>query len=355
MMGKETCIYCLKPKERNLFDREHVIPESFGKFIPNNLTLIKTVCKECNSYFGIELESFLARDSLDGIMRYKYGLKRFGRNGKKFKSNRVRIKIATKGAWMGALLELCPPQEEKKLSPNAILIPQADVVLIPQVAFYKATSHEKVHLPLDQITNKKDLIKRGFDLEKGCILIAPSDKSMEKVKAKIKEMGLKTKIKEYDIDDNSKPVKGQLIKVLFESTIDNIIFRSIAKISFNYLTKASGKEFVLSSCFDEIREYIRYGKEIKSNLVRIIHEPILETDTRHFKQTDGHLIVVNWRDDYNLSIISKVSLFNRLTYQITLCKFYRGIVRKIASGHHFDIHSKKISKLRHHNYSLLNI
>jgi len=354
-MGKIVCIYCLKSKEGNLFDREHVIPESFGRFIPNNLTLINTVCEECNSYFGIELEPFLARDSLDGIMRYKYGLKKFGRNGKKFKSNRVRIKISTKGVWEGALLELCPPREEKESPPNAVFIPKADVVLIPQITFYKTISHEEVHLPLDQITNKEDLIRRGFDLEKGCILIAPSDKSMEKIKAKIKEMGLKTKVKKYDIEDNSKPVKGQLIKVLFESTVDNIIFRSVAKISFNYLAKAAGKEFVLSSCFDEIREYIRYGKEIKSNLVRIIQEPILETDTLYFKQTDGHLIVVNWGDDYNLSIIGYVSLFNRLTYQIILCNFFRGIVRKIASGHHFDIHSKKISKLKHHRYSILNI
>jgi len=342
-MGKETCVYCLKKKEPNLFYKEHVIPESFGKFTPNNLTLINTVCGECNSYFGRELELFLGRGSLDGIMRYKYGLKKFaGRDRKKFKSNRVRIKIATEGAWKGALLELCPPQEENKSSP--------DTVLIPQAAFYKATSQEKVHFPLDQITSKEDLIKQGFDLKKGCILIAPSDEEMAKVKAKMKDIGLQTKVKEYNIEDNSKPVKGQLIKVFIESTIDKIILRSIAKISFNYLTKTAGKYFVLSSNFDEVREYIRYGKEGTGSLVRIINEPILATDIPHFKSTDGHLILVNWGDTYNLSIIGKISLFNRLTYRITLCNFFKGIIRNIASGHHFNIHSKRISKLRHHHY-----
>jgi hypothetical protein len=183
LMGKETCVYCLKKKELNLFNKEHVIPESFGKFTPNNLTLINTVCEECNSHFGKKLELFLGRDSLDGIMRYKYGLKKFaGRDRKKFKSKRVRFKIESKGAWKGALLELCLPQEENKSSP--------DVVLIPQVAFYKATSQEKVHFSLDQITSKKDLIKQGFDLEKDCILIAPSDKKMAKVKAKMKDIGV---------------------------------------------------------------------------------------------------------------------------------------------------------------------
>jgi len=343
MMGKETCVYCLKKKEPNLFYKEHVIPESFGKFTPNNLTLINTVCGECNSYFGRELELFLGRGSLDGIMRYKYGLKKFaGRDRKKFKSNRVRIKIATEGAWKGALLELYPPREENKSSP--------DTVLIPQAAFYKATSQEKVHFPLDQITSKEDLIKQGFDLKKGCILIAPSDEEMAKVKAKMKDIGLQTKVKEYNIEDNSKPVKGQLIKVFIESTIDKIILRSIAKISFNYLTKTAGKYFVLSSNFDEVREYIRYGKEGTGSLVRIINEPILATDIPHFKSTDGHLILVNWGDTYNLSIIGKISLFNRLTYRITLCNFFKGIIRNIASGHHFNIHSKRISKLRHHHY-----
>ena len=350
MIGKKICIYCLKLKQLDLFDKEHVIPESFGKFIPNNLTLINTVCKECNSYFGKELELFLGRDSLDGIMRYKYGLKKFGRNRKKFKSNRVRIKIATKGAWQGALLELFPPREQKKSSPNAVIIPQADVVLIPQAAFYKATSQEKIHLPLDQITNKEDLIKQGFDLKKGCLLIAPSEEEMAKVKTKMKDIRLQTKVKEYNIQDNSKPVKGQLIKVSIESTLDKIILRSIAKISFNYLAKTAGKKFVLSSNFDEVREYIRNGNQRTGNLVMIINKPILATDAPYFKHTDGHLFVVNWGDDYNLSIVGKVSLFNRLTYQIILCKFFKGIIREIASGHHFNIHSKRISKLRHHHF-----
>lgn len=344
-MEKYKCIYCLKIKEINLFDREHVIPQSFGRFKPNNLTLINSVCKQCNSYFGNELDLFLARDTLDGLMRYRYGLKPFTESDStRFKRKRVRFKLAEKGAWEGTLLELCLPQQEKKSFSDKALIPQADIVLIPQAAFYKENSKEKVHVPLEKITSKEDLKKQGFDLRKGCLLIAPSDKEMSKVMTKIKDIGLETTIKKYNSNDNSKPVKGQLLKVQVESTIDKIIFRSIAKISFNYLAKTTGKEFVLLSDFNEVRNYIRYGKQGEKNFVIIINKPITSNNTFCRKQKDGHLIAIDWGDNLNLSIVGTVSLFNRLTYKILLCRYFNGIIREIRSGHYFDIHTKRISK-----------
>src|SRR4030066_177798 len=66
------CIYCKesKLKEKELWNREHVIPEAFGKF-KNNFVLHYTVCKECNQKFGDEIDLILSRESYEGkILRY---------------------------------------------------------------------------------------------------------------------------------------------------------------------------------------------------------------------------------------------------------------------------------------------
>ena len=70
-----TCIWCTQSKPTTAFNREHVIPESFGLF-ESGFTLINTVCTACNDFFSRELELALARDSFEGYQRYHYGQKR---------------------------------------------------------------------------------------------------------------------------------------------------------------------------------------------------------------------------------------------------------------------------------------
>src|SRR5690349_17003409 len=74
MTRTRTCIYCLEDKTDERFDREHVIPQAFGVF-QNNLVL-ESVCIECNTYFGRELDLKLARDAPEAHLRVKHGLKR---------------------------------------------------------------------------------------------------------------------------------------------------------------------------------------------------------------------------------------------------------------------------------------
>ena len=69
------CIYCLQAKSAAAFrDREHVMPHCFGSF-RQNLILRKVVCDECNHYFGDDIELIMGRDSIEGILRYRYGIK----------------------------------------------------------------------------------------------------------------------------------------------------------------------------------------------------------------------------------------------------------------------------------------
>jgi hypothetical protein len=66
------CIYCKKEKDE-FKGVEHVIPQSFGLFGTQTPTL-KCVCDECNAFFAKELDLRLARETLEGITRYKQGI-----------------------------------------------------------------------------------------------------------------------------------------------------------------------------------------------------------------------------------------------------------------------------------------
>src|SRR5271170_7060962 len=68
-----TCTYC-RAVAIEPFPKEHVVPRAFGRFC-DNLTL-KCVCGKCNSFFNQELKLLLTRDSVEALLRVRYGLRR---------------------------------------------------------------------------------------------------------------------------------------------------------------------------------------------------------------------------------------------------------------------------------------
>jgi hypothetical protein len=328
------CIYCKEAKPYKEFNKEHVIPKAFGHF-NRNLTLIQTVCKGCNSYFSQEIELFLARDSLDGIMRYKFGLSKFSEE-KKIKCRRLKIELADHGDWQGTLLEFSPSVDADDSRP--------DVILLPQVGFYKRNSEEKVCFALDELSSLNGLEKMGLDTSR-ILLIANDEAGMNKAKNKASKLGFNIN-KAIGISKHQKPKKGEIVKLFMRSTIDNSILRAIAKITFNYLAYTMGDEFVLESWFDEIREYIRYGTIRGTKPVRVEAGPILYNGNGTSQRTEGHLITLDWGDQYDLKIIARVSLFNRLVYHIILCRHYRGLHQEIRGAHFFDLKNRTVRELK---------
>lgn len=69
-----TCIYCREVKPPEAFDREHVLPQAFGTFTRDNLVL-DCVCRDCNGLFGRTIDQKLARDTVEGLERYRQGLR----------------------------------------------------------------------------------------------------------------------------------------------------------------------------------------------------------------------------------------------------------------------------------------
>src|SRR5882762_1090411 len=73
--AEKRCIYCKVEYDPQLFQSvEHVLPQSFGVFGSKTPTLKDCVCDNCNQYFKKDLDQVIARESLEGITRYKKGI-----------------------------------------------------------------------------------------------------------------------------------------------------------------------------------------------------------------------------------------------------------------------------------------
>jgi hypothetical protein len=134
------------------------------------------------------------------------------------------------------------------------------------------------------------------------------------------------------------------IEIYVNSKVDPLIKRCVAKMVFNYLAHVTSREFVLLSAFNTSRAYIRHGTPSNYPIVVADDTPILADDHRTLRQTDGHLVTVNWAKG-NQHVVGQLSLFNRVTYRVALARNFTGLWRPICRGHHFDLETSKISPL----------
>ena len=126
--------------------------------------------------------------------------------------------------------------------------------------------------------------------------------------------------------------------------IDRAIRRCVAKYAFNYLAWVAGPCFAQESDFDSLRRFVRYGDMPQQTPVTELWKPILHDDQPSFRQTNGHLITLEWRGGAR-DLVCEVGLFNYLTYQVTLATAFRGMWLPLRSGHLFDIERHEILRL----------
>jgi hypothetical protein len=308
------------------------MPQCYGTFTPDNLIIYQTVCDECNQYFGDNIELHLGRDTIEGVQRYKYGIK----PDKEPKHKRMEFRVA-EGDLRGVIV-----------TPKYSGVPdEIDFKDVIQVGFFKIDQQKYVFFRPKDIPTAKELINQGYEIkEKNIEFRAGNEKEMQFLLKVLKEKGMEVKLVDEDIS-GPEPVK-KMNKTLVEGTvrIDSVIYRGIAKIAFNYLAYIMGKDFVLSEDFNGVRNFIRNGLGNSRDYFGVNEPPILFYD-RIFRKynirvTSGHLVVVEWQ---RTNLISKVSIFNMNTYLVKLCRNFKGIWRPIRSGHHFDVESKEVSRL----------
>lgn len=324
-----TCIYCLNDEKHVSFKKtEHVLPQSFGLF-KDNFTLNGVVCDSCNKYFGDNLELDLARGTLEGGFRFEHKIK----DPKEFKSLGKRDPIIIKideGPFKGSYAYKIYSEEDE-----AVVITPA-----PQVGFLNKATNELDYYLLDKIPDISELRQKGYDIDNPKGIFVPL-KHVEAVKKALNEKGILFKVTE-DLDFPLQ--KGQQWECKVEGRIDDRIMRGVAKIAFNYLAFWQGSKFVLHKDFDIIRKFILNGEKPDYPLVRIIDKPILGDEPVVGKRRLGHMITTNLARD-GVSIMSGVSLFNWMTYNICLAREFSGECRKVKKGNFFDFNSNNILEL----------
>lgn len=325
------CIYCTEDKPESSFKkREHVIPQAFGRFIPDNLVLKGCVCDDCNQVFGNEIELFFGRDTFESIERLRHGIK-----PKESLRHRRRIKSKIRtGPWKGVIVR------EMYLAESGRLAIEKAV----QAGFYHIERGEYDFFELKGIPTGKELAESGYAVKNTQIwLIAEDGEEMDALIAKLNEQGISVK-SQTDLVKQEPP--GEVVPVETEITLDRTIMRGFCKIAFNYLAFVAGSDLVLSTNFDGIRRFIRNDEGDSTHFFAVNLPPILYDDQRlekvGVKVTEGHIIIVGWRDK---RVLSKVSLFNTQTFAINLCQDFKGIWRPVKSGHHFDVKTKQVTKL----------
>lgn len=322
------CIYCLEDKDPSAFDRDHVIPESFGKF-ENNLTLHQQqVCWDCNQYFSKKLELFLGRDTVEGTFRYVSGFKD-PKDFKTVKESRLLHMLAEEGPWKGAILRRVA---HDKIDP------------VNQVGFQKKNTGKWEFFAIEEVPYKDELEEQGFPMKGDitCKIVVRADFEEEKLGQLLKEKGIEVTVDWKDTDFKSRKDR---VLVEIQQTVDKVIFRGIAKIAFNYLAYTQGKDFVLDQRFNGIRDFIRHGETRDITYAWVEGKPIwLNKKRLEVKHAQEHWVLVDWD---NATIFSLLSLFNLTMYKVQFCKTFLVLPSDIRTGNRFNVKTKKISKLYH--------
>ena len=55
-------------------------------------------------------------------------------------------------------------------------------------------------------------------------------------------------------------------------------------------------------------------------------------------------MTLGW-DKTGLIVFAQISLFNEITCAVRFCRYYSGLWRDVAAGHHFDPFKRRIKKL----------
>lgn len=325
------CVYCKEDKPFSKYqNREHVIPQGFGKVATNNLILRNIVCDDCNTYFGEKIELFLCKDSFEGIERLRHGVK-----PKKSLKNSRRIKSKVHSGQLKGLIV-----KEKKLGEND----RIDVEKELQAGFYNTLRRVYDYFEPNDIPTAEELCLKGYDLKtKKIEIIAEEGREYNFIVQHLASLGIKLKLDEMT---TAKDISAENIEIESDILLDKTIMRGLCKIAFNYFAFTVNKPFVLNKAFDPIRRFIRFGEGKGDDFLGVNLPPILYYDQKlekyGAKVTEGHLIILGWNGN---RLVSKLSLFNSLTYGVEFCKNFDGVWLPINSGHHFNLKTKEISKL----------
>lgn len=295
------------------------MPSALGRFA-NNLTL-GCVCGCCNEFFGSELERFLARDSVEALLRIYFGAKPKAPSTRFLGGRRLRITVTEEGDWRGAQLVA----ERNSTGTHCVARP------LPQVALRKK-GEKKWRLFRESDLNEEAV--RPYLKESEALVYGTTDDDVRRLQDRLARLGVTFHSWEYER-------RAGEAAVFVNSACDDIILRTVAKSAFNFLAYTQGASFALERHFDSLRDYVRRGILPRNPPVQVVRVSIRNGGST---LRPKHAVVLNWDTGKN-GLLCLVSLFGYLVYQVSLCENYGGVWRPVSTGRIFDLESRTISNL----------
>jgi hypothetical protein len=307
-MENMVCIYCPNTDPVKFSGREHVIPQAFGTFGAKTPTL-KCVCDECNAVFGKELDQLLARETLEGILRYNQGK----RSSERRPQRRLRISLADEhesGGFLGARLEGIDPTN-RQLMPISTQL-QIRNLTTGKIEVFLRADRQGLSLPTEIFGNPG---------ERELVVYAPNKEEHDAFIAELNHAGFDIRMDgasmigiNPSIDENG----NETIGVYIEGTFDQLHRRALAKLFVNFAAFYLGISTVNSSEWTPIKRFVRFGQgQIGA---RISNKPFWigqETDTLRFRDA------INIRlENHEKGIVGVIQFYNRITYELLLIDDY---------------------------------
>ncbi|RJP43859.1 HNH endonuclease [Candidatus Parcubacteria bacterium] len=307
------CIYCLKENDEGFSSVEHVIPQSFGKFSSDTPTL-DCVCDECNAYFSKELDQVLARDTLEGISRYKKGL--FSRERRFPKSVRFTLAEGDEaGEYAGALMTSYDPLtgEPPKLR--------------SQFWIKNIQNKDWERYPIEEIKSIELTEEKYGSATPGSRemrVIAPFQEKYNAVLAELKRCNIPYREREMlDLPPFVKNVNEEgkiIVQGNITGTVGKVHKRALAKTLFNFATKYLGAEETSKPEWDKARNFIRNDGE--ALLARMSQKEFWtgqEQKNMRFPDDSYNLRIEN----QEVGVVGVIQIYNLFTYEFVLAEKYR--------------------------------
>jgi hypothetical protein len=326
------CIYCLRELPTHAFNKEHVVPRQLGAF-ENSPTLIEQVCLDCNRLFGNTIELAFGRDSIEAVYRLRHGQKR-PNDFDGFKGNRLSFKIPAHLPGGGIVLEPRPSTSGDDIE---MMLPPQVGVQVPGKRDWRYFTEEDL-----SSDNREDFPLP--DAKVNLRVVAADDAGVDRMRELVRKHF--PKFREEGALDLPRPelVEGKAL-IEIKSTVDRLLARAVAKISFNYMALHAGAEFARNRNFDAIRRFIRFdeGPDEWHQFVRFLQAPLFAEETDDLKVTQGHVLILGWKDVRTLTVT--FSPYNALAYEVVLTNTYSGIWLPLKVGHVFDWDHHEVIRL----------
>ena len=304
-MEKYKCIYCLNQKPRSEFNREHVISRFMGTYENAYVLGKQQVCKACNSFFCNNIENVVSFDSLEGLLRIKHRPISI-HTGRAI--GRTRLKIKGRNDIFDGLTMFISSDPESQSNLKIEIAPAVGIILDDKARKYE-------YFSIDSIPEHDDAIRKRLQSSKQPFVIFAYDESavIAALTQKGYDLSRATYISSLSLSDVTSETS---LEALINFKVDNILSRLAAKNIFNYLCYAYGKYFVLQSCFDNFRSFIRAGNHNKSIKMLINNGRLWNTPGL---VENCHVVGAGWSIiKEQIYLCGFVSWFNSITYIFVL-------------------------------------